>query len=402
MDKVRIGMIGLGHRGSGLMKDVICANPKAEVTAVCDTYEDRVRDAQAVVKEKRNNTPLGTDDFRKVIECDDVDLVVVTSAWEAHIPIALASMEAGKPVAVEVGGAYSIKQCWDLVKCYERTKTPFTMLENCCYGKRELMIKNMVEKGFFGEVVHCDGGYLHDLRDEISFGKEKRHYRLRNYIYKNCENYPTHELGPIAKLLNINNGNRMISLTSTASKAAGLHQYIMTNKSDDEKLMNMRFNQGDIVTTVIKCANGETIRLTLDTTLPRPYSRGFTIHGTKALYEEATDSIFLDSTDCEKHFDWKKEWGNAEKYEAEFQHPIWKKYIDDGVQGSHDGMDYLLFDYIFDALIEGKPFYIDVYDAAAWMSISALSEKSIALGSAPVEIPDFTNGLWITRGAENL
>ena len=411
MKKIRVAMVGLGNRGYGivykneligLLSSVILENPKAEVCAVCDFYEDRVKRAQALIKEKQGNDVFGTTDYNDFLKRDDIDLIVITSAWETHIPFSIAAMEAGIPVAVEVGGAYSIEHCWELVKCYERTKTPFTMLENCCYGDRELMIKNMVDLGVFGEVVHCDGGYMHDLREEITFGKENRHYRLRNYARRNCDNYPTHELGPIAKILKINEGNRMVSLTSMSSKAAGLHEYIAQKKPDDKNLVNMTFNQGDIVTTIIKCANGETIRLTLDTTLPRPYSRGFTIHGTKAVYEEANDSIFIDGESDELHDDWKKEWGNGERYKEKYIHPIWKKYEEDGVQGTHGGMDYLLFDHVFDCLIENKPFYIDVYDAASWMCITALSEKSIALGSMPVEIPDFTNGLWVMRAQDEL
>ena len=134
-------------------------------------------------------------------------------------------------------------------------------LENCCFGRRELMVLNMVEQGVLGEVVHCAGGYQHDLRDEIAFGKENRHYRLRNYLSRNCENYPTHDLGPIARILNINHGNRMLTLSSFASKSAGLHEFIMQNKSDDERLKQVHFAQGDIITTMIRCANGETIQL---------------------------------------------------------------------------------------------------------------------------------------------
>lgn len=235
---------------------------------------------------------------------------------------------------------------------------------------------------------------MHDLREEVAFGKERRHYRLRNYINRNCENYPTHELGPIAKVLGINRGNRMVSLVSMASKARGLHEYIMQKKSDDEELVGTHFNQGDIVSTIIKCAGGETITLSLDTTLPRYYSRGFTVRGTKGMYEEATDSVFLDGNE---HFGWRENWGNAEKYSEKYEHPIWKAYKESGVQGSHDGMDWLEFDRFFDAILEDKPFEIDVYDAAAWMCITALSEQSIALGGAPVAIPDFTNGMWTMR-----
>ncbi len=394
MDKVRIGFVGLGPRGRGLLNDIVLQNPKAQVTAVCDVYSDRTEEGAKLVEEKSGVKPFASGDYRDIVTRDDVDAVVIASAWESHIPIAIAALEAGKKVGMEVGGAYTVEQCFELVKCVERTGVPLMLLENCCYGRRELMVRNMVELGVLGEVVHCAGGYMHDLREEVAFGKERRHYRLRNYINRNCENYPTHELGPIAKVLGINRGNRMVSLVSMASKARGLHEYIMQKKSDDEELVGTHFNQGDIVSTIIKCAGGETITLSLDTTLPRYYSRGFTVRGTKGMYEEATDSVFLDGGE---HSGWRKNWGNAEKYSEKYEHPIWKAYKESGVQGSHDGMDWLEFDRFFDAILEDKPFEIDVYDAAAWMCITALSEQSIALGGAPVAIPDFTNGMWTMR-----
>ena len=394
MDKVRIGFVGLGPRGRGLLNDIVLQNPKAQVTAVCDVYSDRTAEGAKLVEEKSGVKPFASDDYRDIVTRDDVDAVVIASAWESHIPIAIAALEAGKKVGMEVGGAYTVEQCFELVKCVERTGVPLMLLENCCYGRRELMVRNMVELGVLGEVVHCAGGYMHDLREEVAFGKERRHYRLRNYINRNCENYPTHELGPIAKVLGINRGNRMVSLVSMASKARGLHEYIMQKKSDDAELVGTHFNQGDIVSTIIKCAGGETITLSLDTTLPRYYSRGFTVRGTKGMYEEATDSVFLDGGE---HSGRRENWGNAEKYSEKYEHPIWKAYKESGVQGSHDGMDWLEFDRFFDAILEDKPFEIDVYDAAAWMCITALSEQSIALGGAPVAIPDFTNGMWTMR-----
>jgi hypothetical protein len=188
----------------------------------------------------------------------------------------------------------------------------------------------------------------------------------------------------------------MVSLTSTASCAAGMHEYILANKSDDEALKNAVFAQGDVVTTVIKCARGETITLTLDTTLPRFYSRGFTVRGTKGMYEEATDSVFLDRQE-DRAYDWtwvRNKVGNADEYTHEYEHPIWKQFLEDGVRGGHGGMDYLELKAFFDALRAGAPMPIDVYDAATWMAITALSEISVANGSAPVEIPDFTSGRW--------
>ncbi len=396
MKDIRIGYIGLGGRGQSLLDDIILEQGE-NVTAVCDLYEDRVKKGADLVEKKCGKRPKEYIDYMDVINDENVNTIIITSAWESHTEIAVAALKAGKATAMEVGGAYTLEQCYELVKTYEETLTPFMFLENCCFGRREMMALHMTELGVFGEIVHCAGGYQHDLRNEISFGKENRHYRLRNYLTRNCENYPTHDLGPIAKVLKINHGNRMLTLTSTASKSAGLHEYIMKNKSDDEFLKNAHFAQGDIVTTVIKCANGETIVLTLDTTLPRFYSRGFTVRGTKGMYEEATDSVFLDREEDIKHdIDWKKVCaGNAEKYQDEYDHPIWKKYIESGfVQGSHDGMDWLEFQLFFEALRNDEPMPIDIYDAASWMSITALSEMSIAHGGAVVDIPDFTNGKW--------
>ena len=394
MENVRVGFIGLGNRGKSLL-DVVLAQ-KESVTAVCDLYADRAESAANKVEEKSGKRPTEYTDYKKLLADESVDAVVISCAWEDHVIIAVDAMKAGKAVGLEVGGAYSVHQCWELVKTQEATGVPFMFLENCCFGRRELMVLNMVEKGLFGKIVHCSGGYHHDLREEIAFGRENRHYRLRNYLSRNCENYPTHELGPIAKVLGINKDNRMVSLTSTASKAEGLHDYALRKKPDDEFLCNAQVNQGDIVTTVIKCANGETIVLTLDTTLPRFYSRGFTVRGTRGMYEEATDSVFLDNGEDSK-YDWNwraNKVGNAASYTDEYDHPIWKKYIEEGVQGGHDGMDYLEFKFFFDALRNDKPMPVDVYDAASWMVITTLSESSIANGSAPIEIPDFTEGKW--------
>lgn len=398
MKDIKCAFIGLGGRGTGLLKDVVL--PQGEkVTAVCDLYEDRAENAADIVEKVGQPRPAVCLDYKKAIDDENVNVVICASAWEAHTEIALYAMKAGKAVALEVGGAYTIEQCYDLVRTYEETGTPFMFLENCCFGRREMMVLNMVEQGLFGEIVHANGGYHHDLRHEITFGKDNRHYRLRNYLNRNCENYPTHELGPIARVLKINHGNRMMTLSSTASKAAGLHEYVLKERPDDETLKNAAFAQGDVVTTVIRCAQGQTIVLTLDTSLPRFYSRDFTIRGTKGMYEEEIDSVFLDRPeDIKDDFEWrKKRFGNASEYEEQYDHPVWKQYLSEGVQGTHDGMDYLEFSKFFEALRNDAPMPIDVYDAAAWMAVTALSEKSIAAGGAVVEIPDFTNGRWYER-----
>ncbi len=397
MKQIKVAQIGMGCRGMGLLETVILPQDGVEVAAVCDSYEDRMQQAADKVEAACGKRPLATQDYRDILKRSDIDAVVITSAWESHIPIAIEAMHAGKYVGMEVGGAYNLKDCWDLVETSEQTGIPCMLLENCCYGKEELMVLNMVRQGVLGEVVHCEGGYRHDLRDEIAQGEKNRHYRLRNYLSRNCENYPTHELGPIAKVLDINRGNRMVSLVSVASKASGLKEYIKMEDNTDKRLLDKQFAQGDVVTTIIRCARGETVTLTLDTTLPRAYSRGFTVQGTLGMYQEDNRSVFLDKTDRDKHFSWQKQWGNADTYYQTYRHPIWERYEQEGIKGGHDGMDWLVFSAFFESVRNKVQPPIDVYDAAAWMSITALSEQSIACGGAPVAIPDFTRGKWLMR-----
>lgn len=397
---IRVAMIGMGERGKQLMEPLLKMED-VQVVAVCDAYEDRTKAAAEAVKKENGNIPFQSQDYKAVLSRDDVDIAVISTSWQYHIAIAIEAMRRGVFAAMEVGGTYDLQECYDLVEAYEQTKTPFFFLENCCYGRRELMCLNMARAGAFGEIVHCDGAYKHDLRKEVSYGKENRHYRLPHYIHHNCENYPTHELGPIAKILGINRGNRMLRLVSVASKARGLAQYVRDNKPDDTELLNTEFRQGDIVTTVITCENGETITLTLDTTLPRIYSRNFTVHGTKGMYQEDGDYVFLEKDlqvdIAEIDTDPQKIWKNADKYAETYDNDLWKHKSAGMLASGHGGMDYLVLRAMLSAARGESYPAIDVYDAAAWMSITALSEQSIAGGNVPVEIPDFTNGKYKNR-----
>lgn len=396
--KIRLAVVGLGSRGMGLLEMVYLEHPDVEYPVVCDVYEDRCKDAADLIEKSGRPRPEMTQDYHDILGREDVDGVLLCTAWEHHIDLCIDFMKAGKYVGCEVGGAYSVRDCWKLVETYEETKVPVMLMENCIYGRDEMMVENMVQQGVMGRIVHCEGGYRHDLRDEIAFGKENRHYRLKNYLNRNCENYPTHELGPIARLLKVNRGNRMVSLTSVASGAFGMKEHIKEHKADDAELMNAEFAQGDVVTTLITCANGETITLTLDTTLPRYYSRGFYVQGTKGMYMEDNASLFLEGEEHAKdHFEWKKHWGNVEEYRDKYEHPVWKQYLDEGVKQGHGGMDWLVFCEFVESVRNKTEVPIDVYDMAAWMCITALSEESIAMGGHPVAIPDFTNGAWMHR-----
>jgi len=396
MKQIPVGVIGAGGRGSSLVCDILCRMEDLHIVYLCDLYEDRVEWLAQAVEKRCGYRPKTTTDYRKVIDDPAVKVILNYSAWETHVPIAIAAMKAGKPCGFEVGGAYSLQQCWDLVRTYEETGVPCMMLENCCYDKRETMILNMVRKGLFGEIVHCEGGYRHDLRNEVAYGVENRHYRLRNYLARNSHNYPTHDFGPIAKILDINRGNRVVSLCSMASKSVGLSAYVKEHKPEDAALRRSCFAQGDVVTTIIKCARGETITLHLDTTLPRFYSRDFTVQGTKGMYSENGDLLFLDGISNHDAVG-SACFNTAKDFEEAYLSPTWKAYRNNTI-GGHGGMDWLVHKAFFDVLRrEETEMPVDVYDAATWMAITTLSEASISLGSVPMEMPDFTNGAWTTR-----
>lgn len=406
MKTIRFGVIGLGNRGYSMLRDVLLKFEGVEFVAVCDEYPDRAERAAALVEEKHGVRPaVVTTDYHEVLDTKLVDAVYVATSWETHIRIAIDAMHAGVTAALEVGGAYDLQECYDLVTAYEQTKTPLMLMENCCFAKEELLATALVRAGKLGEIVHCRGAYGHDLRHEISNGNINRHYRLRNYHLRCAENYPTHELGPIARLLNINRGNRMVSLVSVASKAAGLRDYIKDRGEEiDPTIRDYEWQQGDVVTTTIRCAGGETIVLTLDTTLPRYYNREFTARGTRGLFEAAPYMVYLDGEP--EYFDTtrtlREKIGNAEAYEKEFLPPVWRDADDDASARSHGGIDDIEFEVFFDALRNGKPMPIDVYDAASWMCITALSEASIAQGGQAQAIPDFTHGMWTRRASEDV
>lgn len=399
MEKIKIGMVGLGQRGETLLNALLAVDD-AQVVAVCDLYADRCEKAAKTVKEKRGHAPRVYADFKEMLADKDVRVTFICSSWEAHIEQAILNMRAGKITAMEVGGASNLQECYDLVSAYEETHTPFMMLENCCYDRFELLSTALTRKGVLGEIVHCHGAYSHDLRDEILGGNVHRHYRLKHYQNRNCENYPTHELGPIAKLLGVNRGNRMVKLYSAASKAAGLTAFSYSDKNPDLTLRGQQFAQGDIVNTLITCENGETVSLTLDTTLPKYYSREFTVRGTKGLTNQEANMIFLEGKhDSHEFFDVEKTiekyLNNANEYK-EYLPDYWKNITEKERELGHGGMDYFMCREFIHAVQSGAEMPIDVYDAAAWASVTPLSEESIRTGLA-VDMPDFTRGAYKTR-----
>lgn len=400
IEKIKLGFIGVGPRGIGLINNVLENFSNVEITALCDVFADRVEAQAKKIFEKRAKMHCVYTDYNELLKCENVNVVIVSASWEAHVPLAVASMRAGKITALEAGGAYSVQDCYKLVEAYEQTKSPFMFLENCCYGKKELLITSMVRRGIFGEICYCSGGYCHDLREEIAGGAKNKHYRLRNYLNRNCDNYPTHELGPIARILNINRGNRMLSLVSLSSKSRGISAFVK-DKSEYGFLKDKTFAQGDVVQTLIKCAGGELISLKLDTTLPRAYSRELSVSGTNGFYNELADALLIEDDGFNENDEINKYCGTTKNYEK-YLPSCWKNVTEEQIKSGHGGMDTFMLESFFSAVIRGEKMPIDVYDAASRMSISCLSEASIAMGGAPVEIPDFTSGAWVVREPEDV
>ena len=414
MKKIRTVFCGCGHRAFGTGNSVMTIDAY-ETVGVCDPYEDKAISLADEFEKKTGKRPAVYTNHIKMFEELTPDLAVVVANWEVHVRISIDAMKRGIAVAMEVGGAYNEEECFELVQVYEETKAPFFFLENCCFNRDELLATSLVRNGVLGDIMYCSGAYGHNLCKEISYGDINRHYRLRNYMHRNCENYPTHELGPIAKILNINRGNRMVSLISrsTGSTNKGLHDYVQ-DKPELAYLKDVEFKQADIVETMITCENGELITIRLDTTLPRMYCREFIVRGTKGLYNQNNNMVFVD----DPHFSHDTNrltlpdgsvteplsegaglhyfYDSAKKYEEKYLPEMWKSVTPEILQQGHGGMDYFEFEVLADCLVNGKEMPIDVYDAASWMCITYLSERSLQTGM-PVEIPDFTHGKYKTR-----
>ena len=394
---VNIAVIGLGGRGASMLADNFCKMDDINIIGLCDVYADRVEKSADDVMKKGRSRPFCSLDYHEILDLPELDTVYIATSWETHIEIAMEAMKKGVIPATEVGGAASVALCEELVDTYEKTGVPLMFMENCCYGENEMVVHNMVRKNLFGKIVACSGCYAHDLRDEIAYGTQNRHYRLSHYLHENRENYPTHELGPIAKILNINRGNRFVSLYSLCSSSCGLEDYVSRHEDLHEELSGKKFAQADIVKTFLKTEDGVLIELTLDTSLPQSYSRGFTVRGTRGMYEENRDLLLVDGKEPNNSDGTHIDHLIAEKkYDVKYLPEIWKNTTEDMLAAGHGGMDWFVIRAWIDSVKQGTPPPIDVYDAAVWMSVSALSEQSLRSGEA-VAFPDFTKGKYKNR-----
>ena len=394
-EKIKIGYIGLGRRGFSMMKNQFLAMDDVEVKMLCDLTDAKLERARAAVAEKYGSDPILTKNYKEVINNPELDAVVIMIGWSGRPGMAMEAMRAGKYVAIEVGCSDTLEECFELVRTYEETGVPVMMLENCCYGRREMMALRLVKEGLFGELVHCTGGYHHYLNKVELFYKigeeEIPHYRIAHYRNSNRENYPTHELGPISKVLSINRGNRFLTLASFASKAVGLGDYAATVYGADSEYAKTDYKQADIVNTILTTANGETVLMTLDTTVPRAYySRNFSVRGTKGMTSEERRVVYLEGMNEGIE-------NNEEEMYKLYDHPLHAQYVKEGVKEGHGGMDWLVCRAFVESVKREINTPIDAYDTATWLAVGALSEQSIRMGGAVVEFPDFTNGKWQNR-----
>lgn len=415
--KVRIGFIAVGLRGQTHLEEML-KRSDVEVIAMADPNSKMMSMAQALVKKYGKKAPKeyanGPYDYRNLLAREDIDAVFISSPWEWHLPHGIESMEAGKIVGMEVSGAVKLQDCWDYVNVSEKTGMSLMTLENVCYRRDIMVVFNMVKKGMFGELLHMQGGYQHDLRgvlfndgvtpyhSGVEFGDKafsEAQWRTLHHLNRNGELYPTHGLGPIATMIDINRGNRLTRLSSIATKSRGLNRYIANHPKGGKDHANAKLNYklGDIVTTQIQCENGETIVLTHDTSSPRPYNLGFRVQGTNGIWQDDHEGEFSAG---KIHFEDKSpahQWENPEKYMKEHDHPLWRKYAEAASGSGHGGMDFFVDNTFIECIKREVEFPLDVYDLATWYAITPLSERSIGEQGQVQQIPDFTKGNWKTR-----
>ena len=399
LEKVRIGVIGLGHRGSAAVPR-LSNIPNATVVAVADLYEDRVAKQIKVLTDAGKPAPVAffgnKDEWRKLCESKNVDLVYICTPWLWHTPMAVYAMQCGKHAATEVPAAVTIEQCWQLVDTAETTRRHCMILENCCYGENEMLALMLCRKGVLGELVHGEGAYLHDLRDSLmneeTTGGYQGQWRLEWAKQHTGNPYPTHGLGPICQYMDINRGDRFDYLTSMSTNQFGLSEAAVKKFGKGSRQAKTSYKLGDMNVSVIRTYRGRTIMVQHDTTSPRPYSRINTVSGTKGILADYPLRVALEP-DAHEWMDDKA----LAALKAKYGHPLWSKSGETAKKaGGHGGMDYLMDLRLCHCLKNGLPLDIDVYDTALWSSLVELSEQSALHHSKPEAVPDFTRGGWKT------
>jgi predicted dehydrogenase len=389
-ERVRLGIIGVGGRGTSLLRDLLSVDG-VDVKAICDLVPEKVDHAQKMVTDAGQQKPSaftkGDTDFKNLNQLD-LDIVYIATPWNWHVPMAIDAMKNGKHAAVEVPTATTLQECWDLVNTSEATRKHCVILENCCYGASEMTVLQMVRDGFFGEITHGEGAYLHDLRSILTDNKGEGLWRRFPHVKRNGNLYPTHGLGPVAHYMDIHRGDRFDYMVSVSSSEASLSAYVKSKFPEGDPKRSEKYICGDMNTSIIKTLNGRSILVQHDVVNPRPYSRLNLIQGTKGIFEDYPPRVFVDGQKDE-------EWQKLDDFKEKYEHSLWKNNGEMARKtGGHGGMDYIMNFRLMDCLKRGLPPDNDVYDAAAWSSPTPLSEASVAAKGAPQKFPDFTRGHW--------
>lgn len=397
MDRVRVGFIGVGARGSGHVGHMLNIEG-VEIKAIADPHRPTAeRSAKRCVDKGRPAPTLYTNgdrDYKRMLERNDIDIVIIATPWEWHVPQAVDAMNAGKHAFIEVPAAITVEGCWELVDTAERTQRHCMMMENVNYGREELMVLNMCRLGLFGELLHGEAAYIHDLRGQMKeIERGTGSWRTLHYTKRNGNLYPTHGLGPVAQYMNINRGDRLDYLSSMSSPARVREIYAKENFPEGHPRRALKFVCGDINTTIAKTVLGKTLMIQWDEQLPRPYTRHNLIQGTKGIWAGFPDRIALDGQNPD---DWKEGEGLKPFYEK-YDHPLFKRMGEEAKRnGGHGGMDFMMLWRIVYCLRNGEPMDQDVYDAATWSVVGPLSERSVKRRGTSVDVPDFTRGKWKT------
>ena len=408
LDVVRVGFVGLGMRGPGAVERFTYI-PGVQIVALCDYEEARAEACQKFLR-KAGLPPAdiysGAKGYEELCKRDDIDLVYVATDWDHHFPVAKCALENGKHTAIEVPSAMNLEQCWELINLSEKTRKHCMILENCCYDWFEMNTLNMAQHGVFGEIIRAQGAYIHNLDDFWPYywknGKDdKLGWRLRYNMENRGDVYATHGLGPVAQALNIHRGDRMTTLVAMDTKSVHGKELVKRATGEDRD-----FRNGDHTTTLIRTENGKVIEIQHDVMNPQPYNRLYQLTGTKGFANKypvegyAVDASQLKAAGHQPQVDNLSAHGfmpEAEKkaLEAQYQHPILKKYGDMAKEvGGHGGMDFIMDSRLVYCLQNGLPLDMDVYDLAEWCSLAELGSLSMDNGCAPVAFPDFTRGHW--------
>jgi predicted dehydrogenase len=391
MDTVRVGFVGVGGMGGAHVQNFLRIDG-VEIRAICDINEPRAQEVAGWVTEAGNPAPTlytrGEYDFERLCQEEELDLVFTATPWRWHVPVCVAAMENGKHAATEVPAAYTLEDCWRLVEVAEARGKHCVMMENCNYDRPEMMVFHLARQGLLGEILHAECGYLHDLRG-IKFSETGEGLWRRDHsMTRNGNLYPTHGLGPVANVMDINRGDQFATLVSMSSPSRGLQEWARTNYPEGHPKRRETYVLGDVNVSLIQTHNGRTIYLSHDTNLPRPYSRIHMVQGTKGIFQGYPHRVHIEGMSPGHRW---QEW--TELLE-EHDHPLWKDLEEQSAGAGHGGMDYIEDYRLVKCLREGRPTDMNVYDAAALSAVGPLSEWSVANGSRPAEFPDFTRGKW--------